>query len=204
MAQKALHIEAVDLEKKNAKFFWSGLLFIFLGAALVAGVFWYLYMDGAYDDGKDSGMWGIMPVLLLFIPGYGYTLFRQALVERALFSKTELNGLYLDEKGIGGPMLLLEGVFRERLRKARKPEFYFHWESLEDFILEPVRGSKTYGSPPYYKITFKGKSDKADASCFVLRQYFGERESEIIDVVKSHLGAEHIINNDPKKEEGHE
>ena len=201
MAQKALHIEAVNLQKKNAKFFWSGLLFVFLGAGLVGGVFWYLYLDGAYDEGKDSGMWGIMPILLLFIPGYGYTLLRQALVERKLFSKTDLNGLYLDKKGIGGPMLLLEGVFRERLRKARKPEFYLLWESIENFILEPVRGSMTYGSPPYYKVTFKGKTEKANASCFILRQYFEEREDEILKVVKEHLGADHIVNNDPKKED---
>jgi len=197
MSSDALHFEAVGVEKKYQKLIWAGLLFIVLGLAVMVCTFAYFHSQGAYEEGAPQTIYPMLPILLIFIPGYGYRIFMQGLTEWRLFKRTELSGLKLDKDMISGPVLLLEGIYRERLLQRKAPAFHFEWDDINNFILEPVRGSKGYGSPPYYKLTFKERSEKAESSCFIMRECFKADEAEIVKFVTKRLGKAHVVNNDP-------
>ncbi len=192
----AVFFEAVDLEKKYRKLAFSGLLFVVSGASFMFGTFNYFYAQGAYAEDAAPSLFPLLPFFLIFIPVYGYKVFMQGVRQKFLLKRSQKKGLVLSEKGIGGSALLLEGVYSEKCMSAKMPDFFFSWESVNNFILEPARGSKSYGSPPYYKITFKDMSEKANASCFISRDYFKAQDAEIVKLVKKALGKEHVVMND--------
>ncbi len=197
MSEVPLEFNAVGAEKKYQKLIWAGALFVVLGAAMMFATFMYFHGQGAYEEDAPQTIYPMLPLLLIFIPLYGLRIFGQGFAELRLFKRTELRGLKLDKDMISGPVLLLEGVYRERLLQKKAPIFYFEWDDIHNFILEPVRGSKSYGSPPYYKITFKERSEKAESSCFIMRECFKEHEAEIVKFVTKRLGKAHVVNNDP-------
>ena len=195
MSTDSISIEASDARKKYIKLILSGLLFLFLGLGFMCGAFAYLSQKGVYDEDSGSLM-QIMPFLMIFIPIYGWRIFKDGLNERKLFQKSATGKLNIDSRGIYGPIILLEGTVRNHLRDHKQPDFHIEWNDVETFMIEPPRGSKKYGSPPYYKVTMKGQKDAFNTAYFIIREYFKPREQEIIECVKAHLNADQIVNND--------
>lgn len=194
MSSNTLSLEAPDVQKKYSKLVLSGLLFLFLGLAFIGGSFAYLDAKGVYAEDSGSLM-QVMPFIMIFIPIYGWRIFKDGLHEKKLYQKSASKTLNIGEKGIYGPIILLEGPVRNRLRDAHKPDFHVDWDDVDKFIIEPQRGKK-YSSPPYYKVTIKDKKDAFESSYFIIREYFKGQEAEIIKCVEAHLGADNVINND--------
>ncbi len=190
-----LECDVADLQKKPEKLLWGGLAFAILGVAFIFAVTVYLSHQGVFAKNSNSFK-ALLPFVLLFIPYHGLQLVWQFVVERRLLKRAKHSGLYLDSEGIGGPMLLLEGEFRDAMRKAKKPEFRILWQDINSFIVEPERRHKRTVAPPYYKVTFKGKSEKANDSFFIERKYFQDDEAHILQVVRDCLGEDNVVLND--------
>ena len=197
----SLFFEAVGLEKKYRTLMWGGVLFILSGVSFMFGTFTYFNAQGAYAEDAAPSIFPLLPFFLIFIPLYGYKIFMKGVRLKFMLKRSEKRGLALNEKGVAGTSLLLEGVYSDKCIASKVADFSFAWADIHNFIVEPVRGSKSYGSPPYYKITFEGMSEKANASCFILRDYFKAHEAEIIKFVKKALGKEHVILNDEIKKD---
>ena len=195
MSSQELVLSAQNIEGKYIKLLWSGLLFLAIGLACCIGSFYYFYTIGEYDEDKQS-LKQILPFLLCFIPVYGAQLIKKSLRERKLLSCSDIKELRFDEAGISGPIALLEGRVRDNLRELNKPSFHIPWDIIDNFIVEPVRGSKTYSSPPYYKVTRKKTDGGLYTSYFILRDYFRDREQEILDFVGTRIDQDHVIIND--------
>jgi len=70
------------------------------------------------------------------------------------------------------------------------------WSTVQNFIVEPRRGHAKKGSPPYYKITFVGKGEDMNSSCYILREPFKRSDAQIIEFVKERVGDDHLVLND--------
>jgi hypothetical protein len=193
-------LAAKGLEDKYKKLTVGGACFFVLGLVSVGAAFTYQHSKGIYHlDYKTFGQ--ILPFLLLFISGYGYSIFRQGYGEKRLYYKAAMNGLMLDDRGISGPIALLEGPVRDHIRDVKKDcIFCVPWDAIDDFIVEPSRGKRNQ-APPYYKVTVKGGDGGMQTSYFILRSFFMEREQQILDYVGTRLESEHIILNDDIIEE---
>ena len=194
MSSQELVLSAQNIEGKYIKLLWSGLLFLAIGLACCIGSFYYFYMIGEYDEDKQS-VRQILPFLLCFIPVYGAQLIKKGLREKKLFVRSAVKELRFDKEGISGPIIFLEGRVRDNLREMNKPSFNISWDDIDKFIVEPVLGSKTYGSPPYYKVTRKKTDGGLYTSYFILRNYFRDREQDILGFVGGKISQDHIIIN---------
>jgi hypothetical protein len=193
-------LSAKGLEDKYKKLIVAGAGFAVLGLMAVGAAYTYQHSKGVYHlEYKTFGQ--ILPFLLLFISGYGVSIFRQGYGEKRLYYKAAMNGLMLDDRGISGPIALLEGPIRDHIRDVNKDcTFRVPWDAIEDFIVEPSRGKKGQ-APPYYKVTIKGGDGGIQTSYFILRSFFMGREQQILDYVGTRLEAEHIVLNDEIIEE---
>lgn len=182
------------LEKYN-KLFLYGWFFLALGLSIMAASFLYNQSIGVYDVEYKSFA-QIIPFILVFIPGYGVSLLVCAFKERGAFYKADMNGIMFDERGISGPIAFLEGPTRDYIRDRKKDIFFsVAWPYIENFIVEPRRG-KRGDAPPYYKVTLKGTSGTKANSYFILREYFLDKEDEILNAVRKYLDEEQIVIND--------
>ncbi len=195
MDEDYVFLPALSLEDKYNKLIWSGILFVVLGLLCVGGVFSYQYMKGVYHlEHQTFGQ--ISLFFFFFIAGYGLTIFRQGFNEKRLYYKAAMNGLMLDEQGISGPIALLEGPVRDRIRDTQKSNvFCVPWKDIESFIVEPSRGKKKQ-APPYYKVCVVGGDGGLNTSYFILRNYFKGREQIILAYLANRLQPEQIILND--------
>ncbi len=183
------------VEDKYLKLIWSGALFFIIGLAAMLGAFLYMSYTGQYKKDYQT-MSQVLPFLLVFIPVYGYKILAQGLQERKLYRESEFEDLYMTDLGLAAPIILLEGKTRDTLREKKESDFQILWSDIDQFIVEPIRGSKKYSSPTYYKITLKNKANPRDTAFFILRDYFASQESKILDYVRLNLAPEQIILND--------
>jgi hypothetical protein len=193
-------LPATGLEDKYKKLIFGGAAFFVLGLIAVGAAFTYQHSKGVYHlEYKTFGQ--LLPFLLLFISGYGFSIFRQGYGEKRLYYKAAMNGLMLDDRGISGPIALLEGPVRYRIRDVQKEcVFFVQWDAIESFIVEPSQGKRDQ-APPYYKVTVKGGDGGLHTSYFILRSFFMDREKQVLDYVGTRLEAAQIVLNDEIIEE---
>lgn len=196
MSDTGRSFQAADIEKKYRKLVWSGLLFVFLGAGIMISTFMYFNNKGAYEHDAPQALFPLLPFFLFFIPAYGYGIFKRGFQDWKLFKRSEVKGLRINDEGITGSILLLEGVFSELHLQKKLSDFSFTWDKINNFIVEPPRGSNSYGSPRYYKITFDGQKESADSSCFIMRECFKADDAQIIGMVRKNLGEDRVVLND--------
>ncbi|MBX2834109.1 MAG: hypothetical protein KTR28_03960 [Micavibrio sp.] len=190
-----LYIQVRNAQSKYLKLLISGIVTTLGGIIFIIYAFTKFSHDGVYESDQPS-LKQILPLVLFFIPAFGLQQIRNCWSERNLYLRGAMDGLLIDEKGIKGPLVLLEGPTRDKLRDNHQPVFFIPWSKVEAFVLEPQRGTKVHGSPPYYKIAIEGGEQSLQSSYFILRNDLKDREQDIVSEIKKYLDDDKFIFND--------
>lgn len=81
--------------------------------------------------------------------------------------------LFVVKDGLYLPITPMEGEWREIARKAGKDFFFLRYSDVQEFLVEPARGSYMRPRPPYYKILL---NDQPMPVYFQRSQFYGHEE----------------------------
>jgi len=196
MSKDTQTFDAIDIDIKYKKLIYGGVLFAFLGLAIIIGGYFYFLSQGAYAKDAPQSIMPLVPFTMIFLFLYGVNIYKRGRLHRKLFEQSDVRGLRLDSKGVRVSVLLLEGVYGEALVEQKSADFAFDWDDVHQFIVEPRRGGEKNGSPPYYKITYVGRGEDMNSSCYILREPFKKNDAQIVKYVRKKIGDERLILND--------
>ena len=196
MNSHELFFPAIDIEDKYKTLIKGGVFFIFTGLFIVVVGFLYFQSEGAYEKDAPRRVLPLVPFVMLSVSFYGWGILRRGLKHKSLFESLSMKGIQFNNTGFSIPTLLLEGSYSDLAFSEDMAAIHIEWDSIDNFIVEPARGSEKNQSPPYYKVTMKDSDDQVHNSCFILRKPFKKDEASLVDAVKAKIGQDRLVFND--------
>lgn len=191
---ETLEIRAEGLENKLKNEIMAAFFLVFVSfCASIAAI--VLCQDASIFASDVQMFRFIIPIVVLILAAFSLKMLIDMKTEQAVALGSGFVNLVLGPQELEGPISVLEGPTKDNLRRHGRSKFSIPWSSIEQFIVEPGRGRRSR-SPPYFKVTIKGKKSDYDDGYFIRRQFFSAHEAKIVEFVRQKLGADQIILND--------